>query len=413
MNIIALKIESGKNFRQKLLTLPFQKVGYYTLKYFSRKNKAYQLKIAKGLTIKVLIILTLIISFVFVGKVTSSTKKILPLKFATGFKIEYLEGGSKLVTDGEGRKLLLVPHSKKIPSGYKNIDQIVEIPVKKIVSCSSTQVALLLPLDVLNSVVGVTTEKQNWYIDEIIKGLEEGRISYLGGNPELNYEKLISLSPDAVFIYSKVGGMERVLRKLSDLELNVAVDNEYLERHPLGRTEWIKFLAAFYNKEEIAEKIFSGIVNRVKKVEKKVAQLKPKPKIIWGNIHQTKIYVPNGDSYVAKLIEMAGGDYIFKDLPGEGSSIISTEEFYRRGVEADIYIYSTTPTYGAGSISQLIEQLKLLRDFKAIKEGKVWCFQPWYWQRMDEIDKQIEDLAAIFHPHFFPKYKLKQFLQLD
>ena len=70
------------------------------------------------------------------------------------------------------------------------------------------------------------------------------------------------------------------------------------------------------------------------------------------------------------------------------------------------------PNYGVTSIAKIIEQGKVLADLKTIKEGKVWCFQPWFYQVLDKTDEMITDLATIFHPELFPNAELKQFMKL-
>ena len=96
---------------------------------------------------------------------------ILP-HYAVGFSVEYLEDGCKRVVDGAGRTLLLVPRGKRLRSGYENVQKI-EIPVKRVVMCSTPLASLLRALGELDSIVGVNTEKDRWYIDEVVRGTEK------------------------------------------------------------------------------------------------------------------------------------------------------------------------------------------------------------------------------------------------
>jgi len=338
------------------------------------------------------------------------------LKYATGFKIEHLPKGCKKLTDGEGRTLILVPRGQRSPAGYEDAPKI-ETPVKKVVIFSTTQAALLRPLGVLDSIAGTTIEKDRWYIDLVKEEMEKGSIAYLGKGRTPDYEKLQALNPDVVFMWTKSDPqMEAVFQKLNELGIPVAVDNEYLEEHPLGRVEWVKFLAAFYDRDKDAEVLFNQLDEKVKEVVNKVAGAKVNPKVLWGGIHggkyKGKVYVPNGDSYVAKMIAMGGGDYIFKELKGASSSPIGIEEFYARGKDADVFISSTRPIDGATSLEKLCAREEILSGIKPVKEGRIWCFQDWYWDVMDKTDEQIEDLAAIFHPELYPGYELKHFLRL-
>ncbi len=361
---------------------------------------------------KAFLIIALMLSLVLLvgcsqGKTETETGSVT-LKYATKFKIENLADNCKKVTDGEGREMLLVPRGQEAPSEYKDLP-VINTPVERVVVLSTTDASLLRPLDELGSIIGTNTEKETWQIDEVKEGLESGKIELVGsGSGPLDYEKILALKPDVVFL--SIGGpiTDEAFQKLEELRVPMVVDNHWLENHPLGRMEAVKLLAAFYDKGEKADEVFDNAVKKTEEIAKKVADVKVQPKVLWGLVYQGKVYVPDADSYVAKMIERAGGDYLFKDKKGEGA--ITLEEFYARGKDADVFIYDTRT--GITSIAKITEQGKVLADLKTIKEGKVWTFQPWYWQSIDKTDEIIADLGAIFHPDIFPDTELKQFLKV-
>jgi len=339
---------------------------------------------------------------------TPTSTPTVTIKYATGFKIEYLSEGYKKITDGEGRELLLIPRGKQAPERYKDLQKI-EIPVERVVVLSSTEASLLRPLGVLDSIVGVSQEK-GWYIQEVKTGLQEGRIKFLGGNNALDFEALLNLRPDVVVLFTRSGNMNEVLAKLDELRIPSAVDNEFLEKHPLGRMEWVKFLAAFYDKEQAAGKFFEDAERRVQEVGKKSAGAQ-KPRVLSGVSVGGKLYPRGG--YEALLIGLAGGDYILKDFAEARSGAITEEEFFARGKEADLFIYTRPPDRPPGtSIKALLEAHPVLADLPVIKEGKVWQIQPWYFESLDKTAEIMEDLEAIFYPELFPGYELKHYLKM-
>lgn len=365
---------------------------------------------------KLLIVMAVLLSMVLLAGCSKADKasvtSAVTLKYARGFKIENLADGCKKVTDGNKRAMLLVPRGQKVPSGYKNLP-VVYTPVKRVVITSTTQASLMRPLDVLGSIVGVTTEKDQWYLDQVKAGMESGNIQLVGGGMgPLDYDKIAALQPDLVFMSTGGPNDAQALQKLEELNIPVAVDNEWLENDPLGRLEWIRFIAAFYAKEPQASDFFAGAEKRITEITAKVAKVKDKPKVAWGMIYQGKAYVPAADSYVARMIAMAGGDYLFKDNKGTGSCAITFEEYYARGKEADIYIDNTMMNLGHNTIANITGQSKLMADLPALKKGNVWGYQPWYWQSLDKTDEVIGDLATIFHPDLFPGYQLKHFTKL-
>lgn len=328
------------------------------------------------------------------------------LKYAKGFKIEKLSGGCKKIVDASGREILLVPRGQEAPSEYKHLP-VVYTPVEKVIIASTTYASLMRPLGVLDSVIGVNTDKDQWYIEEIKKKIESGDIHVIGsGMGPLDYDKIVAIKPDLVLIYVSGPNDTQTLKKLEELNIPVAVAGEWLENDPLARVEWVKFIAAFYDKEQQASYFFDNVEKKIEEVISKVSKAKKRPKVLWGLIYQGKAYVSAGDSYVAKMIELAGGDYIFKDNKGTGSSSITFEEFYARGKDADVFIHASILSE---KISDIIDQSKILADLPTIKEGKVWDFQPWYWQSVDKTDEIIEDLAAIFYPELFPNHQLRHF----
>ncbi|WP_169719339.1 ABC transporter substrate-binding protein [Desulfovirgula thermocuniculi] len=205
---------------------------------------------------------------------------------------------------------------------------VIYTPVERVILDSTTQAALLQPLGVLDKMVGVTSDKGDWHIEEVRKAMEEGRVHFVGKISAPDYEKIRALSPEVVFTYTRTMGGTEFAQKLGELGITYAVNNEWLETHPLGRVEWVKFLASFFNREKEAEDYFRQVVAKVEEVAQKVPG-GPKPKVVWGSILKGKVYVPAGNSYAAKMIEMAGGEYVFKDLGGSsmGSVNIALEEF--------------------------------------------------------------------------------------
>lgn len=368
------------------------------------------LKVQKRVFLIIVLVLSLALPVGCSKEKTKAETGSVNLKYAAKFKIENLADHCKKVTDGEGRELLLVPRGQEAPSEYSKLP-VINTPVKRVVALSTTQASLLRPLDELGSIVGTNTDKDKWHIDEMKKGLESGKVQLIGsGMGPIDYDKIVALKPDVVFMSTSSPADVEKLRKLEELRVPVAVDNESHEKDPLGRMEWVKFLAAFYEKEEKADVLFNNVVKKTEEIEKKVAGAKVKPKVLWGILYQGKVYVADGDSYAAKMIEMAGGDYLFKDK--KGGREITLEEFYARGKEADVFMSDTLPQYGTTSIAKITEQGKVLADLKTIKEGKVWCYQPWYYESLDKTDEIIADLGAIFHPDLFPNAELKQFMQL-
>ena len=80
---------------------------------------------------------------------------------------------------------------------------------------------------------------------------------------------------------------------------------------------------------------------------------------------------------MSKLIELAGGEYIFPDLGGGDNALSSInlqmEEFYAAAREADVLIYNSASGQPLTSVEDLLTLCPLLADSKAVQNGDVWC----------------------------------------
>lgn len=318
----------------------------------------------------------------------------LPLEFTEAFRVTYLKGGLKKVVDAEKRTLILVPEGKEVPKEYAK-ETVITIPVKNTLLGSTTQASLLRPMGDFSSITSVTTKADQWNIEEIKTGLENGSIAYVGENNAPDYEAITKLQPELTFLYTGPTGLQDMAKKLDELNLNYAVDNEYLEEDPFGRMEWMKFLATFYDKEDEVSVYFDEAVKRVEDMEKKI-EGKKKPKVAWGIVYDGEAYVPAADSYVATMIERAGGEYLFQDVKTDNGKI-SIEEFYAQSKDADVLIYSSMHSYSP-TLESIVEATPILEKLDVVKEKNVWCFHPDYWQSIDKTDELIIDLVEIFHP---------------
>ena len=110
-------------------------------------------------------------------------------------------------------------------------------------------------------------------------------------------------------------------------------------------------------------------------------------------------YKTNG--YVPAMIRIAGGEYIFNDLGLDDDSKLSTvnmnmEEFYYTAKDADIIIYNCSIVSQLHTLEEFLEQSPVLKDFKAVKEGNVWCTSRSMFQQTDKMGSIIEEMNKIF-----------------
>ena len=191
----------------------------------------------------------------------------------------------------------------------------------------------------------------------------------------------------------------------------VIINAEYLEKHPLGRAEWIKFVALFFNKEKTADSVFQVIENEYNKTTELALQIPMKPTVISGVVYGDAWFMPGGQNYAARLLKDAGCEYLWADDTSQGFLELSFESVYAKAKEADLWI-------GVGSFLSLKEikdaedryskfkpwQQKAVFTYNARKGAKGGSeFLELGYARPDLI---LKDLVKIAHPDLLPDYEL-------
>ncbi len=351
-----------------------------------------------------IIVLAVVASVVVAGCAEKQQSALKNVKYAENFAIDY-HGDYKIlkVKDGDIWKTYVLYHDKK-----PDVEGIpIKIPVKRIVVTSSTHLALLEAINATDCVAGyMYGGGYRLYFPDIVEKLKKGEIIDLGSSGAPDYEKLVELHPDLVVCVSGYNG--EVEKKLEELGIPCIANGEWLEKDPLARVEWVKFFAALLDKEDEAAKYFSRIEENVKAVEDRVNSTE-RVNLLWASVYRGKVYVPGGDSYVAKMAEYAGCNYLF-NMSGTGSKIVSLEDLLVKGENADVMVYSST----VKSLKDIRDIDSRLADLKVFEERRIYNITPDYWQLgLLHEDVVIKDLAAIAHPELFENYTPRFFVRLS
>lgn len=327
----------------------------------------------------------------------------MELKYAKSFSVDYYEGGYKIITEWNGRKTLLIPEGKEVPDLKADIN-VIQLPIESVGVFATTAAAELRPLGLLDKITLVTTEMDDWHIQEVKEGMEEGRITYVGRNSAPDYELIQSLKPDIVLITTGTGhGTDEVAAKFDELGIKWISRGSQRESDPRGRLEWIKLMGALFDKEEEAAEFFDVQLKKIEEIEQKIANLEgQREKFASFFLANDIYYVRNKGDYEVKMLELAGGEYILSDLnpDQDGNSKMNAEELYKSIEDADILFYNNRLGRGIQCIDDLKSSAEYFADIKAVREGRVWGYKPHYFQHADRVADMIEDLYTIFTtPH--------------
>ena len=344
----------------------------------------------------------------------SKKKPDVSIKYAEGFKVRY-DGKTKWVDVNypypgakSGYHYLLVPKGDSIPVHDKNT-QVISIPIENIVCTSTTHIPLLDIIDETDKLVGFPTTD---YIssEKMRKRIDEGNVVDLGIDKGMNLEKLFVLQPSMVMGYTMSGDLGQ-LKKVQEMGVPIVINAEYLEKHPLGRAEWIKFMALFFNKEQVADSVFQVIETEYNKTAALASESLVKPTVMSGIVYGDAWFMPGGKNFAAQLLKDAGCRYLWADDTSQGFLEVSFESVYQKANEADLWI-------GVGSFLSLEEiknSEKRYSNFKPFRQKQVFTynarkgakggseFLELGYARPDLI---LKDLVKIAHPDLLPDYEL-------
>lgn len=339
---------------------------------------------------------------------TESTKENTDLSFMSigSFAVNPLGDGYTEVRDGAGRILILVPRGKDVPDGYDS-SQVVRIPVKRVVAYGSFDVAILKALGVVDVLTGVVTKKEDWHIPEVIKGIQENRITFLGSSNAIDFEQMRKAEPELVLTWDM-----SILPMMDEMEVTCVITTTPVAMCLNARMKFVRFIAPFFQKEKEAKQYFKKVSSALDDIRKVTKDSTYQPRVMWGDIYEKRVLVEPGNAWVGELVELALSDYQFSDVFGKSCIEISLERFLYSGQDADIFFTYRTPKSGATSKAALARANPLLARIKPLKEGRVYSPLPHYSQSGDKLDEILTDIAAILHPECYPGHELRYFRQL-
>lgn len=322
----------------------------------------------------------------------------MELQYAENFTVDYYKGGyTMLTTTMDGQRFLIIPEGKEIPVNMEEDIVVLRRPIKDLYLVASAVMDMFRKLNGLHTIAFSGQKEENWYIEEAKEAMANGDMLYAGKYSKPDYELLVSEGCMLAIENRMISHSPEVIEKLEEFGIPVMIEYSSYESHPLGRVEWIKFFGALLGKEEEAEQIFeeqTRILDRVLADEK--TELTVAFFFITSN---GLVQVRQSSDYVPKMIELAGGKYIFEDL-GDSETKRSTmnmqvEEFYNNAKDADFLIYNSSIDGGVPNREALLDKCEVLADFKAVQEGNVWCTTNDMYQQSLSIGYLIEDIHTM------------------
>ena len=302
-----------------------------------------------------------------------------------------------LTTIMDGHKFLILPENKDIPENLEEDVEVIKRPLKDIYLVASATMDMFDSLDAVDTIRLSGQKEGNWYIKSAKEAMANGDMLYAGKYNKPDYELIVSEKCSLAIENMMISHAPEVVEMLEDFGIPVMIDYSSYESHPLGRVEWVKFYGALVGREEKAKEAFE---KQAAILEEVVADDKTEQTVAFFYITSNGlVQVRQANDYVPKMIELAGGKYIFNnlgDLESNRSTInMQVEEFYDGAKDVDYIIYNSSIDGGVNSIEELLDKCAVLEDFKAVKNSNVWCTTNDMYQQSMSIGYLIEDIYAM------------------
>lgn len=355
----------------------------------------------------------------------------MELLYAEEFSVDYYENGCRLVEIAEdGGRFLVVPEGTEVPSGLDDDIAVIEGAADHIYLSASAVMDHFCRLGAVDAIKLTSTKEEDWYIDEAKTAMKDGRIQYAGKYNAPDYELILDTGCRLAIESTMIFHAPEVREQLEERGIPVLVDRSSYENHPLGRSEWIKLYGVLTGREAEADAVFQEQADKLEEVTAAVDESRTDSNAEQndGNAAQDSgntvaffyitssgsVNIRKADDYVSKMIELAGGTYVFEDLADDGTATstetIQMEDFYAAAKDANYLIYNSTIDGELDNLDELLAKSSLLKNFAAVRSGKVYCTGKNMYQETVETGTMISDIYRMLNGdedgmHFL--YRLK------
>lgn len=310
---------------------------------------------------------------------------------------------------------LLVQCGTPAPDGYPDTP-VIEVPIKRMITMSSTQLPHLLKLNRLDALVG-HTDFDTVNTPEVRALIDAGQLVQVGSGPDVNIEAVIEVDPDLIMPFGLGNPEQDAHPKLIEAGLPVAINAEYMETTPLGRVEWLKYMALFFNEEARATQAFTAIADRYNAMAEIARGVTTRPTAFTGIPRGDTWYMTGGNSYFARFLADAGAQHLWADTDSTGSIPLSFEAVYDQAQQGEFWFNTSSWTV----LEEVVANDDRLADFTAYQTGNIYNNNVRlnenggndYWESgLANPDVVLADLIKILHPELLPDHELVYYRHL-
>ena len=312
--------------------------------------------------------------------------------------------------------LLVLRDGAEAPAGFEG--QIVKAPVRHVVCMSSSHVAMFDAIGEVRRVSGVSGIDyiSNTHVNE---HRYCGEVRDVGYDTNLDFELLAAMRPDLVLLYGVTGENTVVTGKLRELGIPYIYVGDYMEESPLGKAEWLMVPAELCNVRDKGAETFCGIADRYNALKAATAAAATaRPKVMLNTPYRDTWFMPSSRSFMVRLIEDAGGEYIYTKNDSDTSVAIDMEEAYLLANAADVWL-NVGP---CNTLAELTAQNPKFAEVPAVRDRMVFnnnrrqtpAGGSDFWESgVVRPDLVLRDLNAILRPETAGTAELHYYKRLE
>ncbi|MBJ7579324.1 ABC transporter substrate-binding protein [Devosia sp. MC532] len=336
----------------------------------------------------------------FAHKAKITNAKNFSLSYHDSYKLLTVK---KPFPGGQPETYLLNLCGAPLPKLEQQIDAVIQVPIRSVFAGSTTQNPSLLALGQVETITGIA-RKDFVSLPEVLAQISKPDVTEFESSGAVDVERIASAQPDLVLA---AGSGSAEMAQVRNLGISVVNHSDWQETTPLGRAEWIKFVAALYNEEAKANAVYDEITAGYATAVASVAHLtdEQKPWVLSGSAFEGTFFAAGGASFVAASIVDAGGRYVFETDTNAGSfQIHDFERLIVSALDAQFWIHASNDYLSLADIAADDPRLAAL---PAAQAGQVWMPDALkgpnggvqiYEMGTLRPDLVIKDLISILHP---------------
>ena len=306
-------------------------------------------------------------------------------------------------------RYVLVPAGAALPSALPD-GTVVRTPISNALVYSSVHTSLMGELGAMDAVRGVV-DSQYFGDSTITAAIAAGTITDCGNSMNPTVERVIEMQPDAILLSPY---QDASYGQIAKMDIPIIECADYLEYDPLGRAEWMKFYGELLGKRDEADSLYNLVVNAYNSLKQKVADAQTHPTIVTEMVINGIWNVPGGQSYMARILKDAGGNYLWADDKNTGSLALDFNQVLAVAQNADYWFIKWT---NINSLKDLQGAYDLNKEMAAFQNKRVYVCDTDKTRFFDRIpfhpEVLLREFAAILHPELFPDFQNQMYHHLD